>query len=66
MPSKSRKQHNLMVAVAHSPKFAKQVGIKQAVGKEFAEADKGQSFSVKSRGKIKKYGSTGRKVQNAR
>ncbi len=40
MPSKSKKQHNLMEAVAHSPAFAKKVGIKQSVGKEFAEADK--------------------------
>ena len=29
-----------MQAVAHSPKFAKKVGIPQAVGKEFAAADK--------------------------
>lgn len=40
MPSKSKRQHNLMEAVAHDPGFAKKVGIKQSVGKEFAEADK--------------------------
>ena len=40
MPSKSPKQHNLMEAVAHNPKFAKKVGIPQKVGKEFAAADK--------------------------
>ena len=40
MPSKSAKQHNLMEAVAHSPKFAKKVGIPQSVGKDFAAADK--------------------------
>lgn len=40
MPSKSAKQHRLMEAVAHSPKFAKKVGIPQKVGKEFAAADK--------------------------
>ena len=44
MPSVSKKQHNLMEAVAHSPSFAKKVGIKQSVGKEFATADKGKKF----------------------
>lgn len=33
-----------MEAVAHSPKFAKKVGIPQKVGKEFADADKGKKF----------------------
>ena len=46
MPSKSKKQHNLMEAVAHNPAFAKKVGIKQSVGKDFAEADKGKKFGV--------------------
>ena len=44
MPSKSKKQHNLMMAVAHSPAFAKKVGIPTSVGKDFAEADKGRKF----------------------
>ena len=44
MPSTSKKQHNLMEAVAHNSAFAKKVGIKQSVGKEFAAADKGKSF----------------------
>jgi hypothetical protein len=44
MPSTSKKQHNLMAAVANNPKFAKKVGIKQSVGKDFAEADKGKTF----------------------
>ena len=44
MPSKSKKQHNLMEAVAHNPAFAKKVGIPQSVGKEFAAADKGKKF----------------------
>jgi hypothetical protein len=44
MPSKSKAQHNLMEAVAHSPKFAKKVGIPQKVGKDFAQADKGKEF----------------------
>jgi hypothetical protein len=46
MPSKSKKQHNLMEAVAHSPSFAKKVGIKQSVGKDFVAADKGKKFGV--------------------
>ena len=33
-----------MEAVAHSPAFAKKVGIKQSVGQEFAKADKGKTF----------------------
>lgn len=46
MPSTSKKQHNLMEAVAHNPAFAKKVGIKQSVGKDFAEADKGRKFGL--------------------
>jgi hypothetical protein len=45
MPSVSKKQHNLMAAVAHSPSFAKKVGIPASVGKEFMTADKGKKFS---------------------
>ena len=33
-----------MAAVAHSPSFAKKVGIKQSVGQEFMTADKGKKF----------------------
>ena len=40
MPSTSKKQHNFMEAIANNPKFAKKVGVKQAVGKDFAAADK--------------------------
>jgi len=45
MPSTSKKQHNLMEAVAHNPAFAKKVGIPQSVGKDFSSADKGKKFS---------------------
>jgi hypothetical protein len=45
MPSSSKKQHNFMEAIAHSPGFAKKVGIPQSVGKDFSNADKGKSFS---------------------
>lgn len=44
MPSTSKKQHNLMAAVAKNPAFAKKVGIKQSVGEEFLKADKGRKF----------------------
>ena len=44
MPSVSKKQRNFMAAVAHSPAFAKKVGVPQSVGKDFNEADKGKKF----------------------
>jgi hypothetical protein len=46
MPSKSPAQKRLMQAVAHSPKFAKKVGIPTSVGKEFAKADKMKNGGV--------------------
>lgn len=52
MPSKSRAQHRLMEAVAHSPKFAKKAGIPQSVGKEYAAADQGKSFSKRASGQF--------------
>jgi hypothetical protein len=45
MPSTSKKQHNFMEAIAHSPSFAKKVGVPQSVGKDFSNADKGRKFS---------------------
>lgn len=44
MPSSSNKQADFMRAVAHSPAFAKKVGVPQSVGKDFASADKGRKF----------------------
>ena len=44
MPSVSKKQHNLMAAVANNPKFAKKVGIPRSVGEDFMEADKDKKF----------------------
>jgi len=44
MPSKSKKQHNFMTAIAHSPEFAKKAGVPQSVGKDFTKADKGLKF----------------------
>lgn len=58
MPSVSKKQHNLMEAVAHNRSFAKRVGIPQSVGKDFAAADKGRKFkqggSMESKAMVKK------------
>ena len=44
MPSKSKKQHNLMAMVANDPAAAKRVGIPQSVGEEYVQADKGKKF----------------------
>lgn len=44
MPSKSTKQHNFMAAIAHSPSFAKKVGVPQSVGKDFSTADNSRTF----------------------
>ena len=62
MPSTSRKQHNFMEAVAHSPAFAKKAGVPQSVGKEFSNADKGRKFS--KGGDMKKMSSGG--ITNAK
>jgi len=45
MPSSSKKQHNFMEAIAHSPSFAKKVGVPQSVGKDFSTADKNRKFA---------------------
>jgi len=34
-----------MAAIAHSPAFAKKVGVPQSVGQDFDKADKGRKFS---------------------
>jgi len=44
MPSTSKKQHNFMEMIAHSPKMAKKAGVPQSVGQEFVKADKGKKF----------------------
>ena len=44
MPAKSLKQKRLMDAVAHSPAFAKKVGIPASVAKDFSESSKGMKF----------------------
>ena len=42
--STSQAQFRTMAAAAHDPKFAKKVGIKQSVAREFNKADRGQSY----------------------
>ena len=37
MPAKSKRQKKFMQAVANNPEFAKKVGVKQTVGKEFTK-----------------------------
>ena len=48
-----------MEAVAHSPAFAKKVGIPQSVGKDFSNADKGRKFQkggdMKAKMSMKKF-----------
>src|SRR5262245_1163426 len=44
MPSKTKKQARLMAAAAHNPDFAKRVGIKQSVAKDFNSADTGSKL----------------------
>jgi len=41
MPSSTPKQARTMRAAAHSPSFAKKIGIPQPVAREFVQADKG-------------------------
>jgi hypothetical protein len=55
MPTVSKKQHNFMEAVAHSPEFAKKAGVPQSVGKDFAEADKAKKQTKNERIMEKRY-----------
>jgi hypothetical protein len=45
MPAVSAKQKRFMDAAAHSPAFAKKVGVPSKVAKEFSESSKGMKFS---------------------
>lgn len=49
MPSTSPKQARFMNIIAHSAKFAREVGVPQKVGRDFHAADKaaGQYFPAK-------------------
>ena len=48
MPAKSAKQEKFMRAVAHSPSFAKKVGVPMSVGREFTKAEGGQMKESKA------------------
>ena len=47
MPATSKSQFRLMKAVEHSPKFAKKVGIKPPVGKEYTTGNTGKKAYAK-------------------
>lgn len=51
MPAKTEKQAKFMRAVAHSPSFAKKVGVPMSVGREFTKAGGGMAESKKMVGK---------------
>lgn len=51
MPTVSKKQERFMQAVAHSPAFAKKVGVPTKVGKEFTKSGGGMAESKKMVGK---------------
>lgn len=53
MPSTSPKQHRFMEAIAHSPKFSKEAGVPQKVGKDFARADDKAGITKKPPGSPK-------------
>lgn len=48
MPAVSDKQKKFMQAVAHSPKFAKKVGVSQSVGREFSKSGGGEMKESKA------------------
>ena len=48
MPAKSEKQEKFMRAVAHSPSFAKKVGVPMSVGREFTKAGGGEMKESKA------------------
>lgn len=50
MPSKSKKQARFMAAAAHNPRFAKKVGIKRSVARDFNRADAGTGILRKAAG----------------
>ena len=56
MPAKSEKQRRFMRAVAHSPEFARKVGVPQSVGQEFEGAP-----TAKKGGNRKKSGKRAKK-----
>jgi len=58
MPAVSKKQKRLMDAAAHSPAFAKKVGIPMSVAKDYSESSRGMKFR-KGGGEMKSCGTKG-------
>lgn len=58
MPAVNKKQKRLMDAAAHSPAFAKKVGVPTSVAKDFSESSKGLKFR-KGGGEMKNCGTKG-------
>lgn len=53
MPAKSAKQEKFMRAVAHSPSFAKKVGVPMSVGREFTKSGGGMPVRPMTESKIR-------------
>ena len=56
MPAVSKKQERFMQAVAHSPKFAKKVGVPQSVGREFTNKEGGQMKNTMRMNRLEELG----------
>ena len=56
MPAKSKAQYKLMKAAENNPEFAKKVGIKPEVAKEYTKANVGKKRFSKLKNRIKKNG----------
>lgn len=54
MPAKSKAQYKLMKAAENNPEFAKKVGIKPEVAKEYTKANVGKKRFSKLKDRIKK------------
>jgi hypothetical protein len=53
MPAVSKKQEKFMRAVAHSPSFAKKVGVPMSVGREFTKSGGGMPVKPMSESKAR-------------
>jgi len=56
MPAVSEKQKKFMQAVAHSPKFAKKVGVSQSVGREFSKSGGGEMKNTSRMNRLEELG----------
>ena len=65
MPSTTEKQARTMAAAAHSPKFAKKVGVPQKVARDFNAADAGTPLLKRANNRVKKRGKSGKAKSTA-